>query len=176
MSRESNRSTDDIGVWGGGIVGGLVGGIGMGIVLHLGANQIHLFGTFVDRPTVIGGWAVHLTFSVLFGMVFAAVVSSRPFDDVTATFPDCVGLGFVYGALLGLFSGGFLLPLALNRIGASTYPVPFLPLPGIASELLFASLVAIAHLVYGLCLGAVYATINGTAPAAVTERVPILER
>ena len=176
MNTDARRATDGLGIWGGGIAGGLVGGIGMGLVLHLGANQIHLLGAFVGHPTVLGGWVAHLTFSVLFGMAFAAVVSSPLLEPFTETFTSVVGLGVTYGVLLGLFAGGLLLPLSLARFGVGVYPAPFLPLPGVAGELLFALLLALAHLVYGVLLGSVYAMINGLAPAGVVERVPALGR
>ena len=176
MDSEQHQSGTGLSIWGGGVVGGLVGGIAMGLVLHLGANQIHLFGALVGDPTVLTGWIVHLTFSVVFGLVFATLVSSVVVDTVIGTFSDYVVSGLAYGSILGLFSGGFLLPLSLSQLGAVTYPAPFLPLPGIGGELLFALLLAIAHLVYGVTIGGVYATINGSAPAVVTDRIPVLEQ
>lgn len=175
MASDSTRQSGGVGIWGGGLVGGLLGGIGMGIVLHFGANQIELLGTFVGRPTVLGGWIAHLTFSVLFGLAFAAIVSSRPFRRTGETFAGYVGLGFTYGVLLGFFAGGLLLPLALSRAGAVTYPTPFLPVPGVGSEMVFALLLTGAHLVYGVVLGGVYATINGIGPGTTVERESPLE-
>lgn len=170
MSTENTAVTRPVGVWGGGIVGGVIGGIGMGIVLQFGANRIDLLGTFIGAPTVLGGWIAHLAFSVLFGMTFAALVSLRSVEELTDTFTSFVGLGFAYGVVLGLFNGGFLLPLALNRLGDATLIAPTLPIPGLAGELLFSVVLTLAHLVYGLLLGAVYATVNGAAPEALIDR------
>ncbi|MFC4248123.1 hypothetical protein ACFOZ7_14470 [Natribaculum luteum] len=175
MTGETEHATRSVGVWGGGIVGGLVGGVGMGIVLHAGA-LIPILGVLVGDPTARGGWIVHLLLSVFFGLVFAAIVSRPALAEFTETFPSYLGFGFAYGVVLGLFAGGFPFPFALDLLGASTFPVPFLPLPGIAAELLAALSFTVAHLVYGLLLGAVYAAVNGLAPETVTERVPAIGR
>ncbi|SIR58328.1 SLC5/6 family protein [Natronorubrum thiooxidans] len=175
MSENTTHGIDSVGIWGGGFTGGLVGGIAMGLVLHLGANQIELLGGLVPGggTAVAVGWTFHLIISVLFGLVFATLVSRTVGQELLETFIDYVIAGLAFGALLGLFAGGVLFPVAMAGAGVETLPLPFLPIPGIAGELVSALLFALGHLVYGLILGAVFAAINGVTPAAVERRTPL---
>ncbi|MDQ2051281.1 hypothetical protein RBH26_12405 [Natronolimnohabitans sp. A-GB9] len=175
MGENVNQSFDGVGVWGGGFTGGLVGGIAMGLVLHLGADLIELLGGLAPVPgTAVGaGWTIHLILSVLFGLVFAAIASSRLVGELATSFTDYVIVGLIFAAVLGLFAGGFLFPLAMERAGVAALPLPFLPVPGVAGELFSALLFGLGHLVYGLVLGAVFATVNGITPSGVGEYVPL---
>ncbi|WP_436344907.1 hypothetical protein [Natronorubrum sp. FCH18a] len=175
MGENDTRTLDGIGIWGGGFTGGLVGGIAMGLVLHLGANQIELLGGLVPGTgtAVAVGWTVHLLLSVVFGLLFAAIASSSTVQQLLVTFTDYVVVGLLFGAVLGLFAGGVLFPVAMQGAGVATLPLPFLPVPGVAAELISALLFALGHLVYGLLLGAVFATVNGVAPVGLRERVPL---
>ncbi|QRV14140.1 hypothetical protein JMJ58_14470 [Haloterrigena salifodinae] len=175
MGENDNHDLDGVGVWGGGFTGGLVGGIAMGLVLHLGAGQIELLGALIaGSETAVGvGWTVHMVLSALFGLAFAALVSRRAVQDLVDSFSDYLVVGLVFGALLGLFAGGLLFPLAMQQAGVAALPLPFLPIPGVAGELVSALLFAIGHLVYGLVLSAVFATVNGVVPGGVGEYVPL---
>lgn len=175
MSEKATHSLDGVGIWGGGFTGGLVGGIAMGLVLHLGANQIELLGGLVPGAgaAVAAGWTLHLIISVLFGLLFATLVSRGVVQELVETFIDYVIVGLAFGALIGLFAGGVLFPVAMAGAGVETLPLPFLPIPGMAGELVSALLFALGHLVYGLVLGAVFAAINGVTPAAVERRTPL---
>ena len=175
MGANTKHDLDGVGVWGGGFTGGLVGGIAMGLVLHFGAGQIELLGALLPGPgAAVGvGWMVHMILSVLFGMAFAALVTRGVVQELVDSFTDYVVVGLLFGAVLGLFAGGFLFPLAMEQAGVATLPLPFLPVPGVAAELVSALLFAIGHLVYGLVLGAVFATINGVVPAGVGKYVPL---
>ncbi len=51
MSGNNTHSLDGVGVWGGGVTGGLIAGIAMGLVLHLGGNQIELLGGLATDPS-----------------------------------------------------------------------------------------------------------------------------
>ncbi|WP_049890154.1 hypothetical protein [Natronorubrum sulfidifaciens] len=175
MNEKTTHSLDSVGIWGGGFTGGLVGGIAMGLVLHLGANQIELLGGLVPGAGTAAavGWTFHLIISVLFGLVFATLVSRGAVQELVETFIDYVIVGLAFGALIGLFAGGVLFPVAMAGAGVETLPLPFLPIPGMAGELVSALLFALGHLVYGLVLGAVFAAINGITPGVVERRVPL---
>jgi hypothetical protein len=158
--------------WGGAVVAGLVAGVAMGLVVQFGAGTMALVGALYGQPTVLAGWAAHLVHSVLFALVFVAIVSHPLLDEYTSTAGEIVGLGVGYGAALGLFTGGFLLPLGLSAVGARELPVPLLPIPGLVGEFALPFTFAVAHLVYGALLGGVYAAIAGvaaSAPAGETE-------
>ncbi|PCR91242.1 hypothetical protein [Natrinema ejinorense] len=175
MEDNNTHDLDGIGTWGGGVTGGVVAGIAMGLVLHFGGNQIELLGGLATDPgTAVGvGWTIHLMISIAFGLLFAAIASRRAVQQLVDDFSDYVVLGLVFGALLGLFAGGVVFPLAMERAGVVALPLPFLPISGPAAELFSALLFGLGHLVYGLVLGAVFATINGITPSGVRERVPV---
>ncbi|WP_408957456.1 hypothetical protein [Natrinema sp. 74] len=176
MSVNTTHSLDGVGIWGGGLTGGLVGGIAMGLVLHLGGNQIELLGGLASEPEMaIGvGWTIHLMLSIAFGLMFAAVVSRRAIQDQITGFSDYIIAGLAFGAVIGLFAGGVVFPLAMNRAGVAALPLPYLPISGPVAELFSALLFGLGHLVYGLLLGAVFATVNGVTPSGVRERVPLV--
>lgn len=150
----------------------------MGLILHLGGNQIELLGGLAPLPgaNVGVGWTIHLMLSVLFGLVFATVMYRRSVQELMDTFSGYVVAGLAFGAILGIVAGGVIFPLAMSRAGIVTLPVPFLPMPGLAGELFAALLFAVGHLVYGLVLGAVFAAINGIAPETIRSRIPVSER
>ena len=143
--------------WTAGVVSGLVAGVGMGLVLQFGADAMPLVGALFGMPTVVGGWAVHLLTSVLFALLFAAVVSSPLLSDYTGTVGGTTGLGVLYGAGLGVVTGGLLLPLWLNAVRAEALPVPLLPLPAVVGEFVLPVVLGVGHLVYGALLGAIFA-------------------
>ena len=153
-----------------GFLAGLVGGIGMGIVLYLGPNIFEILGALAGSSTAVAGWFVHLTLSIAFGIAFAVIVSRRTVAEYVRSFEDFVGAGIAFGTVLGLLAGGFILPLAVAQAGVGTLPLPFLPLPSGASELLGAAVFAVGHLVYGLLVGATIAAISGAVPSRTAGR------
>lgn len=177
MSTGSIPQYDGVGIWGGGIIAGIVAGLAMGFILHFGANLIELLGGLAPIPgeSVGLGWLMHSIVSIAFGLVFAAVVSRRPIRRHLTTFTEMVLAGFAYGAFIGILAGGLVFPVAMGRAGVAALPLSFLPVPGAAGEFVAAIIFAIAHLVYGLVLGAAFATINGITPAGVLDGLTTLE-
>ncbi|WP_198667997.1 hypothetical protein [Saliphagus sp. LR7] len=151
--------------WGAGAAGGLVGGIGMGIVLHLGANMMPLIGTLYGWPTVLGGWLGHLINSVLLGLVFAALVSRWRIHDRISNVGEWAITGVLYAVAIGLVTGGIMLPITVNLMGTTDLPEPLLPVPGFVGGLLVAFSAGVAHLVYGLLLGTIYGRVHTRAVA-----------
>ena len=143
--------------WLAGAVGGLLAGATMGVVLHWGLGLMPTIGTLVGIETVLVGWLVHLFNSTLFGLLFVAVFDRPLFDELRADVGGCLSLGVVHSALLGVITGGLLLPTALAIEGATSLPVPTLPVPGLTASFEFGAVIAVAHLIYGLVLGRVFA-------------------
>ncbi|WP_089827644.1 hypothetical protein [Halogranum amylolyticum] len=157
-------------VWVAAVLAGLVGGVGMGIVLHSTTNAMPLLGALYGQPTVVGGWLAHLFNSVVFALAFAAAVTLTPLRDYARSVATCAGLGVGYGALLGVVTGGLVLPVALNLVGATALPVPLWPVPG--GSFAFGIFLAIGHLVYGLGLGAAFGVALAVLPTgAETETI-----
>ncbi|MFC6753855.1 hypothetical protein [Halorubrum tibetense] len=143
--------------WRAGAVGGAVAGVTMGVVLHGLLGLMPTIGALIGVETVLAGWAVHLFNSTAFGVLFVAMFDRPFFDDLRNDVGGCLSLGVLHSALLGVITGGLLLPLSLALAGATSLPVPTLPLPGVTAGLEFGVGIAVAHLIYGVVLGRVFA-------------------
>jgi len=145
--------------WSAGVVGGLVAGVGMGVVFHA-VNLMPFVGALYGWPSVVGGWAVHLINSAAAGLAFAVLVSRPVVRQQTATVAESVAAGVVYAAAIGLVSTGVLLPLSMDYLGVQSFPEPLVPLPGALESAAVIVAVGVAHLLYGLLLGAIYGTLR----------------
>lgn len=146
--------------WGAGIAGGLIGGLGMGVILHAGANIMPFIGALYGWPSVLGGWVAHLVNSVLIGLVFTLLVSRPLVREQMRTIPGCAVAGVVYAAAVGLVTSGVMLPIAMNALGRQSLPEPLFPLPSVLGGILIVLSVAVAHVVYGVLLGVTYGAIH----------------
>jgi uncharacterized membrane protein YagU involved in acid resistance len=115
----------------------------MGLVLQFVMGAMPLVGALYGQPTVLAGWVAHLFYSVVFAVLFAAVVAGTSLREYGLL--GMVGLGLVYGVPLGLVAAGVVLPVWANAIGAGPLPVPFIIPMGF-----------LTHIVYGVLLGAVF--------------------
>lgn len=160
------RSESGVGYhpWVAAIIAGLVGGAGMGVVLSAGTNLLPLIGALYGVQSFFWGWVVHLFNSVVFALLFTVVVSRPLVRHESLSLATYVGLGIVYGAFLGVLSGGVLFPLWLGAGGEASLAVPFLPLPGYVSSFVSAGFFGFAHLVYGALLGTLYPILSGSVP------------
>jgi len=153
-----NPDASDIGRnWRAGAIGGFVAGVTMGVVLHGILGLMPTIGALIGVETVVAGWAVHLFNSTLFGLLFVAAFDRPFFDDLGADVGGCLSLGVVHSALLGVLTGGVLLPTAIALEGATALPIPTLPVPGLTASFEFGVAIAVAHLLYGVVLGRVFA-------------------
>ncbi len=143
--------------WRAGASSGLVAGVAMGAVLHWMLGLMPTIGALIGTETVLAGWAVHLFNSTLFGGLFVALFDRPFFADLRGDVGGCLSLGVLHSALLGVITGGLLLPTAIAVEGATTLPVPTLPVPGLTASFEFGVVIAVAHLVYGVVLGRVFA-------------------
>jgi len=159
-SRTASTGTDAEGTgrhWRAGAASGLVAGAFMGLVLHAALGLMPTIGALIGIETAVAGWAVHLFNSTAFGALFVAIFDRSFFDDLSADVGGCLSLGVVHSALLGVITGGLLLPTALAVEGATSLPVPTLPVPGLTASFEFGAVIAVAHLLYGLALGRAFA-------------------
>ncbi|HKJ59138.1 MAG TPA: hypothetical protein VKA37_07915 [Halobacteriales archaeon] len=148
-----------------GALSGLVGGVGMGVVLHAGSNAMPLIGALYGWPSVVGGWTAHLVNSVAIGVVFAALVTRPVLRRQTDTVVGSVTLGITFGAGVGLVTGGVMLPVSLDVIGTRVFPETLLPLPDALGGFVAILSIGVAHLVYGLLLGATFGYVYDRARA-----------
>ncbi|PSQ54763.1 hypothetical protein BRD22_11670 [Halobacteriales archaeon SW_8_68_21] len=143
--------------WRAGAAAGLAAGAVMGVLLHGGLGLMPTIGALVGVETALAGWLVHLFNSTLFGGLFVAVFDRPFFADMREDVGGCLSLGVVHSALLGVLTGGLLLPAAVAIEGATSLPVPTLPVPGLTASFEFGVVIAVAHLAYGVVLGRTFA-------------------
>ena len=155
----SNASATTTRVWSGAVAGGLAAGVGMGLIMHFVMGAMPLVGALYGQPTVLAGWLAHLVHSVVFALVFAAVLTRTSLGEYGLL--GIVGLGAVYGVVLELVAAGVVLPLWANAVGAADLPVPFILPIGF-----------VTHVVYGVLLGAVFgaATTRGRTASTPDDR------
>lgn len=144
-------------IWIAGVGAGLVGGVGMGLIMHFVMGAMPVVGSLYGQPTVIAGWAAHLVHSVVFALIFVGLVTRTGLSRYARTTTLAAGSAIVYGAVLGIVAGAFVLPIWVNAVSAAGMPVPLLSVPSF-----------IGHLVFGLLLGGVYAVTRGTGTTMAT--------
>ena len=150
-------------MWLAGIGGGLVGGVGFGLVMHFVMGAMPVVGSLYGQPTVLAGWVAHLIHSVIFALIFVALISRTGLKRYAETSVRTAGLGTAYGAVLGIVTGAFVLPIWVNAMTGAGMPVPFVSTPAF-----------VGHVLFGLLLGAVYAISRGTgSTTTMTETEPM---
>jgi hypothetical protein len=147
--------------WLAGIGGGLVGGIGMGLILHFAMGAMPVIASLYGQSSVAIGWVAHLFHSVVFGLIFVALITRTGLRGYARTTVRTAGLGTGYGILLGVLTGAFVLPVWVNAVTGAGMPVPF-----------FAAPAFVGHVLFGLLLGTVYAVTRGAGTADTSGLAP----
>lgn len=148
---------------GAGAVAGVLAGIAMGVVFELGTDVMPVLGAFAGESSALRGWLVHLVLSMLYGVAFAFIVAYPPVADFAASFglTEWILVGVTYTVMVGAVTLGILPFVAELPWAASDGGTPFVlgEAPGVAGILPGVAF-AIGHLLFGVILGAVYATIG----------------
>jgi hypothetical protein len=125
------------------VVASLVGGIVMGLPMQFVMDIMHVVGGLYGYESVAVGWIGHLFHSVVFGLVFAGVVSVGPLKEYAATYPTNLGVGAAYGFGLWIFGGVIAMPLWLQSAGVEYAPsVPNLDPMSLVGHVAFGVVVA----------------------------------
>ncbi|MFB6268202.1 MAG: hypothetical protein ABEI31_11125 [Halodesulfurarchaeum sp.] len=136
--------------WQTGAIAGFIAGLPFGILIQFVVGAMGAVGALWGFPmNIAAGWVIHLLNSVIFGLVFAFLVSFDVFEPYRDSWLSAAGLGLVYGAVLWFVNIGFVWPIWLGAVGFPPGPAA-LPVPYFAVKPL------IGHLVYGVVLGALY--------------------
>lgn len=149
-----------------GAAAGLAAGIPMGIVLHFGTGLLPVVGAVSGQPSIVVGWVLHLLVSIGAGVFFAVLVSLPMVHEVTRSVAGCVIIGILNAFGMAAILVGIVLPFFVDLTGAdrSQLAFPFGPVPGPELEALIGALVfALAHILYGVVLGTVYAYGHGVS-------------
>lgn len=162
MARTSTKDNEEIAeidpfestlAWRHGAVAGLIAAVAMGLLMS--ATQIDVLrdaipGLYGLEGDLVAGWIAHLVHGVLFGLVFAAVMTDPGLARIGER-PRMTALaGIVYGSVLAVVGAGIVMPMWLGFVGFAESP----PLPNITGPTL------LWHALYGVVLGVIFATLQ----------------
>lgn len=120
----------------------LAGGV-MGIVIQTVAGVVPVIGALYGVKDPFIGWITHEFHSIVFGLIFAGLVSIAP-SDYSERLVGRVGIALLWAGFLYVFAAGIVMPVWLRLVGLPA-PIPSLTPPAFAG-----------HIVWGLVLGAGY--------------------
>ena len=106
------------GSWISGLIGGLAGGALMGVMITVVMTPVieGAIPALYGLSGGLAGWVVHMSHSVILGVVFAAIMGaglSRFSDNIGAT----IEIGAIYGIVLWAVLAALVMPIWLAAIG-----------------------------------------------------------
>jgi len=119
-------------------------GVVYGAVTELLGGSVGVIGVFYGVESTAVGWITHEFHSVVFGFVFAGLVSLAP-ERYHNHLPAHVGIGAGWGLVLWFVAAGVVSPAWLRLLGIPA------PLPSLSPAIL------VTHLAWGVSLGALVA-------------------
>jgi len=122
---------------------GLVAGVTMGLTMESLEGLVPVIGALYGISDPFVGWITHEFHSVVFGLVYAGIISVVPLSYVEGTGRH-VALAVVLGLVLWVFATGVIMPIWLVLVGVET-PIPNLTLTSLAG-----------HVVWGVTMGTLY--------------------
>lgn len=144
-----------------GLLGGLLAGLAMGVVLQLGTDILQALGAYLGETSALRGWIVHLGISLVYGAVFAAILAYPPIESQMEDFgtTEHVLVGVTYATMIAALTLAVLpfvfeLPWTTLADQSPSQEVPSTRVGGLLPAMVF----AVAHIVYGAILGAVFAS------------------
>ena len=135
--------------WRGGALAGLVATLVMGVVITLTNQRVlqeAIAGLYGQSGNLLIGWVAHLVHGVLFGVLFAAILTDPSLYRVTERLHVSVLAGVVFGLVLAVVGAGIIMPMWLDVVA----PELAVPIPNVTVPLL------VWHLLYGVVLGGVF--------------------
>jgi len=124
-------------------VASLVAGAAMGVVMGQLSGIVPVIGALYGLANPLVGWITHTFHSVVFGLVYAGLVSATP-TRYACRFAGALGIALALATLLWAVAAGVVMPLWLRLLGIEA-SLPQLTLASLAG-----------HVVWGLVLAAVY--------------------
>ena len=118
----------------GGAIGGLVGGVVFGMMMQM-MGMIPMVAMLVGSESVVVGWGVHLSISLLFGVVVRFAV-----QQIAGSWAPTLAAGLGYGLFLWVVGPLLLMPAKLG--------MPVLQFNTVAWQSLM------GHMIFGLVLAA----------------------
>jgi signal transduction histidine kinase len=121
----------------------LAGGLAMGLVMQGLTGFVPVIGALYGVDDRLVGWISHEFHSVVFGLVYAAILSTLP-HRYTNKMGRCVAIAVGFSLLLWAVAAGVVMPLWLQLVGLER-PFPNLTPASFAG-----------HLAWGVTLGVLY--------------------
>ncbi|AGN02593.1 hypothetical protein L593_13270 [Salinarchaeum sp. Harcht-Bsk1] len=136
------------------VLAGLVAGIVMGAIMYAGSDVLSTIGAIVGPSGAIAGWILHLLLSMGFAVGFVLLLATTPVASAFREPVDTALLGVAYGGLLAIVTWGVVIPISL--LSGGSFPLGLTPSATVMARI--SVVLGIAHLSYGLVLGAIVAT------------------
>lgn len=118
----------------------LLAGIPYGVTAEQLGGSVAAIGVFYGVGNPIVGWLTHEFHSVVFGFVFAGIVSLAP-ARFRHHLPAYTAIGIGWALTLWILAAGFIAPIWLNLLGIS------MSIPT------FSKIILLSHLTWGISLG-----------------------
>lgn len=118
----------------------LIAGVCFGVSSELLGGSIGIIGVLYGVADPVVGWITHEFHSVVFGFVFAGLVSLVPSADRNRV-PTYVGIGIAWGIVLWLLAAGLVSAIWLQLLGIPA-PIPNLSVVSLVN-----------HVVWGVSIG-----------------------
>ncbi|MFB6082524.1 MAG: histidine kinase [Halanaeroarchaeum sp.] len=134
-------------------IAGIIAGVAFGFLIQYVVGAMQAVGALYTVPGIATGWVAHLVHSILFALVYAAIVRWEPLSGAERVWTTGIVVGAGYGLLLWVVNIWFVWPIWLNAVGfppGSTFPVPYIAVKPL-----------VGHLVYGIVLGGLYPALSG---------------
>jgi signal transduction histidine kinase len=122
----------------------LVAGAAYGVVAEAMGGSVAFIGVYYGTQHPVVGWLTHEFHSVVFGFVFAGLVTLAP-ARYRGDVPAYVAVGVAWGAVLWLVAAGLVSPVWLRLLDVPA------SIPSLSTTIL------VTHLVWGATLGALTA-------------------
>lgn len=152
MATESEtgvRTDAETSPWQSAVIAALVAGVVMGFMIQFVMGIMPVIGALYGAPGIVTGWIAHLFHSVVFGLIYAAVVDRPALAEYATRVGSGVALGAAYGVVVWVVAAAIVMPLWLSALGMNAPAVPN-----------FNPTSLVGHLVFGVLLGAGYALLR----------------
>ena len=143
------RTDAETSPWRSATIAALFAGVVMGLMIQFVMGIMPVIGALYGAPGIVTGWIAHLFHSVVFGLVYAAVVSRSSLANYATGAGSGAALGALYGVLVWVGAAAIVMPLWLGAVGMDAPPVPN-----------FNPMSLVGHVVFGVLLGATYAVLR----------------
>lgn len=91
-----------------GVIGGIAGGVVFGAIMHM-MGMMPTIATLIGSESVFVGWIMHLTISIITGIIFVALLSEQ-----LQTYTRSALYGGLYGVVWWVLGSLIIMPVALG--------------------------------------------------------------